>query len=127
MFQIHYLRLTTAILHHEKSRKYLLNNVLYPSVCSSFEETLLTECLIMTELEGFVTCCPEHTFTFDVLRSVVFFYIKTPLRVKEAGLEELILTTWWPTHFDKEVKAAHLSECGAADVIKTTVCAQVTL
>lgn len=42
--------------------------------------------------------------TFDVLRSVVFFYIKTPLRVKEAGLEELIPTTWWPTHFDKEVK-----------------------
>uniref|UniRef100_A0A3B4V267 RING-type E3 ubiquitin transferase n=1 Tax=Seriola dumerili TaxID=41447 RepID=A0A3B4V267_SERDU len=65
-FQIHYLRLTTAILHHEKSRKYL--------------------------------------FTFDVLRSVVFFYIKTPLRVKEAGLEELIPTTWWPTHFDKEGK-----------------------
>uniref|UniRef100_A0A4W6FEZ9 RING-type E3 ubiquitin transferase n=1 Tax=Lates calcarifer TaxID=8187 RepID=A0A4W6FEZ9_LATCA len=69
-FQIHYLRLTTAILHHEKSRKYLLNN----------------------------------SFTFDVLRSVVFFYIKTPLRVKEAGLEELIPTTWWPTHFDKEGK-----------------------
>uniref|UniRef100_A0A7N6BDT8 E3 ubiquitin-protein ligase RNF123 n=1 Tax=Anabas testudineus TaxID=64144 RepID=A0A7N6BDT8_ANATE len=68
-FQIHYLRLTTAILHHEKSRKYLLNNI-----------------------------------TFDVLRSVVFFYIKTPLRVREAGLEELIPTTWWPTHFDKEVK-----------------------
>ncbi|KAG5835893.1 hypothetical protein ANANG_G00248820 [Anguilla anguilla] len=40
--------------------------------------------------------------TFDVLRSVVFFYIKTPLRVKEAGLEELIPTTWWPTRFDKE-------------------------
>ncbi|XP_077434784.1 E3 ubiquitin-protein ligase RNF123 isoform X3 [Vanacampus margaritifer] len=68
-FQIHYLRLTTAILRHEKSRKYLLTNVL-----------------------------------FDVLRSVVFFYIKTPLRVKEAGLEELIPTTWWPTHFDKEGK-----------------------
>uniref|UniRef100_A0A3Q2Y3J0 E3 ubiquitin-protein ligase RNF123 n=1 Tax=Hippocampus comes TaxID=109280 RepID=A0A3Q2Y3J0_HIPCM len=68
-FQIHYLRLTTAILRHEKSRKYLLR-------------------------EG----------TFDVLRSVVFFYIKTPLRVKEAGLEELIPTTWWPTHFDKEGK-----------------------
>ncbi|XP_056887645.1 E3 ubiquitin-protein ligase RNF123 isoform X2 [Takifugu flavidus] len=68
-FQIHFLRLTTAILHHERSRKYLLNNVL-----------------------------------FDVMRSVVFFYIKTPLRVKEAGLEELILTTWWPTHFDKEGK-----------------------
>uniref|UniRef100_A0A7N8Y958 E3 ubiquitin-protein ligase RNF123 n=1 Tax=Mastacembelus armatus TaxID=205130 RepID=A0A7N8Y958_9TELE len=65
-FQIHYLRLTTAILRHEKSRKYLV--------------------------------------TFDVLRSVVFFYIKTPLRVKEAGLEELIPTTWWPTHFDKEGK-----------------------
>ncbi|XP_062316015.1 E3 ubiquitin-protein ligase RNF123 [Osmerus eperlanus] len=68
-FQIHYLRLTTAVLHHEKSRKYLLSNVL-----------------------------------FDVLRSVVFFYIKTPLRVKEAGLEELIPTTWWPTRFDKEGK-----------------------
>uniref|UniRef100_A0A8C6L4Y1 RING-type E3 ubiquitin transferase n=1 Tax=Nothobranchius furzeri TaxID=105023 RepID=A0A8C6L4Y1_NOTFU len=66
-FQIHYLRLTTAILRHERSRKYLLNNVLYPSV-------------------------------------FVFFYIKTPLRVKEAGLEELIPTTWWPTHFDKEGK-----------------------
>uniref|UniRef100_A0A087XJN1 E3 ubiquitin-protein ligase RNF123 n=1 Tax=Poecilia formosa TaxID=48698 RepID=A0A087XJN1_POEFO len=68
-FQIHYLRLTTAILRHEKSRKYLLKKI-----------------------------------TFDVLRSVVFFYIKTPLRVKEAGLEELIPTTWWPTHFDKEGK-----------------------
>ncbi|XP_051977276.1 E3 ubiquitin-protein ligase RNF123-like [Xyrauchen texanus] len=68
-FQIHYLRLTTAILRHEKSRKFLLSNVL-----------------------------------FDVLRSVVFFYIKTPLRVKEAGLEELIPTTWWPTCFDKEGK-----------------------
>ena len=43
--------------------------------------------------------------TFDVLRSVVFFYIKTPLRVKEAGLEELIPTTWWPTRFDKEVRS----------------------
>uniref|UniRef100_A0A8C1HH66 E3 ubiquitin-protein ligase RNF123 n=1 Tax=Cyprinus carpio carpio TaxID=630221 RepID=A0A8C1HH66_CYPCA len=63
---IHYLRLTTAILRHEKSRKYLI--------------------------------------TFDVLRSVVFFYIKTPLRVKEAGLDELIPTTWWPTRFDKEGK-----------------------
>ncbi|XP_073718060.1 E3 ubiquitin-protein ligase RNF123 [Misgurnus anguillicaudatus] len=68
-FQIHYLRLTTAILSHEKSRKYLLSNVL-----------------------------------FDVVRSVVFFYIKTPLRVNEAGLEELIPTTWWPTRFDKEGK-----------------------
>ncbi|KAJ3601932.1 hypothetical protein NHX12_029693 [Muraenolepis orangiensis] len=66
-FQIHYLRLTTAILHHDKLRS-------------------LT----------------RHTF--DVLRSVVFFYIKTPLRVKEAGLEELIPTTWWPTRFDKEGK-----------------------
>uniref|UniRef100_A0AAZ3SPN2 E3 ubiquitin-protein ligase RNF123 n=1 Tax=Oncorhynchus tshawytscha TaxID=74940 RepID=A0AAZ3SPN2_ONCTS len=64
---IHYLRLTTAILRHEKSRKYLLSNVLYPFI-------------------------------------VVFFYIKTPLRVKEAGLEELIPTTWWPTRFDKEGK-----------------------
>uniref|UniRef100_A0AAR2JJN2 E3 ubiquitin-protein ligase RNF123 n=1 Tax=Pygocentrus nattereri TaxID=42514 RepID=A0AAR2JJN2_PYGNA len=72
-FQIHYLRLTTAILRHEKSRKYLLSNVI----------------------------------TFDVLRSVVFFYIKTPLRVKEAGLEELIPTTWWPTRFDKEKDLRH--------------------
>ncbi|XP_072328127.1 E3 ubiquitin-protein ligase RNF123 isoform X1 [Scyliorhinus torazame] len=67
--QIHYLRLSIAILKHEKTRKYLLNNVL-----------------------------------FDVLRSVVFFFIKTPLRVEEAGLEELIPTTWWPTKFDKEGK-----------------------
>uniref|UniRef100_V9K7B4 E3 ubiquitin-protein ligase RNF123 n=1 Tax=Callorhinchus milii TaxID=7868 RepID=V9K7B4_CALMI len=67
--QIHYLRLTIAILRHEKTRKYLLSNVL-----------------------------------FDVLRSVVFFFIKTPLRVEEAGLEELIPTTWWPTRFDKEGK-----------------------
>ncbi|KAG7493787.1 E3 ubiquitin-protein ligase RNF123 isoform X1 [Solea senegalensis] len=64
-FQIHYLRLTTAILHHEKSRKYLLNN--------------------------------------------------TPLRVKEAGLEELIPTTWWPTHFDKEGKAEREPEDESAD------------
>lgn len=38
----------------------------------------------------------------------MFFYIKTPLRVKEAGLEELILTTWWPTHFDKEVNTVSM-------------------
>ncbi|XP_053152813.1 E3 ubiquitin-protein ligase RNF123 isoform X2 [Hemicordylus capensis] len=67
--QIHYLRLTIAVLKHEKSRKYLLNNVL-----------------------------------FDVLRSVVFFYIKSPLRVEEAGLQELIPTTWWPNRFNKEGK-----------------------
>ncbi|KAM9326176.1 E3 ubiquitin-protein ligase RNF123 [Gastrophryne carolinensis] len=67
--QIHYLRLTIAILRHEKSRKYLLSNVL-----------------------------------FDVLRSVVFFFIKSPLRVEEAGLQELIPTTWWPNHFNKEGK-----------------------
>uniref|UniRef100_A0A8C5R7Z6 RING-type E3 ubiquitin transferase n=1 Tax=Leptobrachium leishanense TaxID=445787 RepID=A0A8C5R7Z6_9ANUR len=65
--QIHYLRLTIAILRHEKSRKYLLSNVL-----------------------------------FDVLRSVVFFFIKSPLRVEEAGLQELIPTTWWPNRFNKE-------------------------
>lgn len=41
---------------------------------------------------------------FDVLRSVVFFYIKSPLRVEEAGLQELIPTTWWPNRFNKEVK-----------------------
>jgi len=56
----------------------------------------------MQPLFGFVVSLTD--VTFDVLRSVVFFYIKTPLRVKEAGLEELIPTTWWPTHFDKEVK-----------------------
>uniref|UniRef100_A0A8C4PAL7 E3 ubiquitin-protein ligase RNF123 n=1 Tax=Dromaius novaehollandiae TaxID=8790 RepID=A0A8C4PAL7_DRONO len=67
--QIHYLRLTIAVLKHEKSRKYLLSNVL-----------------------------------FDVLRSVVFFYIKSPLRVEEAGLQELIPTTWWPNRFTKEGK-----------------------
>ncbi|XP_044307432.1 E3 ubiquitin-protein ligase RNF123 isoform X1 [Varanus komodoensis] len=67
--QIHYLRLTIAVLKHEKSRKYLLQNVL-----------------------------------FDVLRSVVFFYIKSPLRVEEAGLQELIPTTWWPNRFNKEGK-----------------------
>uniref|UniRef100_A0A8C9EXX2 E3 ubiquitin-protein ligase RNF123 n=1 Tax=Pavo cristatus TaxID=9049 RepID=A0A8C9EXX2_PAVCR len=66
---IHYLRLTIAVLKHEKSRKYLLSNVL-----------------------------------FDVLRSVVFFYIKSPLRVEEAGLQELIPTTWWPNRFTKESK-----------------------
>jgi len=66
--QIHYLRLTIAILRHEKSRKFLLSNVL-----------------------------------FDVLRSVVFFYIKSPLRVEEAGLQELIPTTWWPHRSGREV------------------------
>ncbi|XP_061252859.1 E3 ubiquitin-protein ligase RNF123 isoform X2 [Bos javanicus] len=67
--QIHYLRLTIAILSHEKSRKFLLSNVL-----------------------------------FDVLRSVVFFYIKSPLRVEEAGLQELIPTTWWPHRSPREGK-----------------------
>lgn len=97
VFQIHYLRLTTAILHHEKSRKYLLNNVLYPSVSFSSSYTIWD-----TSSHVFL-----NEITFDVMRSVVFFYIKTPLRVKEAGLEELILTTWWPTHFDKEVRGAY--------------------
>lgn len=52
------------------------------------------------------------------MRSVVFFYIKTPLRVKEAGLEELILTTWWPTHFDKEVSGARVCECRRVYLLK---------
>ncbi|CAO2633588.1 E3 ubiquitin-protein ligase RNF123 [Lemmus lemmus] len=65
--QIHYLRLTISILRHEKSRKFLLSNVL-----------------------------------FDMLRSVVFFYIKSPLRVEEAGLQELIPTTWWPNRSSRE-------------------------
>ncbi|XP_065789746.1 E3 ubiquitin-protein ligase RNF123 isoform X1 [Muntiacus reevesi] len=67
--QIRYLRLTIAILSHQKSRKFLLSNVL-----------------------------------FDVLRSVVFFYIKSPLRVEEAGLQELIPTTWWPHRSPREGK-----------------------
>lgn len=41
--------------------------------------------------------------SFDVLRSVVFFYIKSPLRVEEAGLQELIPTTWWPHRSSREV------------------------
>lgn len=41
--------------------------------------------------------------SFDVLRSVVFFYIKSPLRVEEAGLQELIPTTWWPHRSGREV------------------------
>ena len=32
--QIHYLRLTIAILSHEKSRKFLLSNVLYPPLAA---------------------------------------------------------------------------------------------
>lgn len=43
------------------------------------------------------------TTSFDVLRSVVFFYIKSPLRVEEAGLQELIPTTWWPHRSPREV------------------------
>ena len=43
------------------------------------------------------------TTSFDVLRSVVFFYIKSPLRVEEAGLQELIPTTWWPPRSPREV------------------------
>ncbi|KAB0396972.1 hypothetical protein E2I00_000553 [Balaenoptera physalus] len=71
--QIRYLRLTIAILSHEKSRKFLLSHVL-----------------------------------FDVLRSVVFFYIKSPLRVEEAGLQELIPTTWWPHRSSREVQILKL-------------------
>ncbi|XP_023604361.1 E3 ubiquitin-protein ligase RNF123 [Myotis lucifugus] len=67
--QIHHLRLTVAILRHDKSRKFLLSNVL-----------------------------------FDALRSAVFFHIKSPLRVEEAGLQQLIPTTWWPPHPGKEGK-----------------------
>lgn len=43
-----------------------------------------------------------------MLRSVVFFYIKSPLRVEEAGLQELIPTTWWPNRFTKEVSKRRL-------------------
>lgn len=59
-----------------------------------------------------------NLLTFDVMRSVVFFYIKTPLRVKEAGLEELILTTWWPTYFDKEVRGANEHECLSSEKLR---------
>lgn len=43
------------------------------------------------------------TTSFDVLRSAVVFYIKSPLRVEEAGLQELIPTTWWPRRSNREV------------------------
>lgn len=47
---------------------------------------------------------PTLTSTsFDVLRAAVFFYIKCPLRVEEAGLQELIPTTWWPHRSGREV------------------------
>lgn len=49
---------------------------------------------------------PSYSLTiasFDMLRSVVFFYIKSPLRVEEAGLQELIPTTWWPHRSSREV------------------------
>lgn len=39
-----------------------------------------------------------------MLRSVVFFYIKSPLRVEEAGLQELIPTTWWSHRSSREVR-----------------------
>lgn len=45
-----------------------------------------------------------------MLRSVVFFYIKSPLRVEEAGLQELIPTTWWPNRFTKEVSTGTSTE-----------------
>lgn len=89
--QIHYLRLTIAILRHEKSRKYLLSNVLYPSHSLFMSPPYRHE-------------SPTACGVFDVLRSVVFFFIKSPLRVEEAGLQELIPTTWWPNRFNKEGK-----------------------
>jgi hypothetical protein len=52
----------------------------------------------------FCELIPALTATsFDMLRSVVFFYIKSPLRVEEAGLHELIPTTWWPHRSSREV------------------------
>lgn len=62
--------------------------------------------IVDAQIIVFTNVGPLNSVTFDVLRSVVFFYIKTPLRVKEAGLEELIPTTWWPTGFDKEVRTS---------------------
>uniref|UniRef100_A0A8C4K8W8 E3 ubiquitin-protein ligase RNF123 n=1 Tax=Dromaius novaehollandiae TaxID=8790 RepID=A0A8C4K8W8_DRONO len=66
---------------------------------------------IIPDLGLQVSCISKSTgifnvldYLFDVLRSVVFFYIKSPLRVEEAGLQELIPTTWWPNRFTKEGK-----------------------
>ncbi|KAG7244380.1 hypothetical protein INR49_001777, partial [Caranx melampygus] len=79
------------------------------------EDYEVNECLkqlMMSLLRAyrFSPIIPDLGFQIHYLRltqpfcimKIVFFYIKTPLRVKEAGLEELIPTTWWPTHFDKE-------------------------
>ncbi|KAF7657682.1 hypothetical protein LDENG_00023520 [Lucifuga dentata] len=78
------------------------------------EDYEVSECLkqlMMSLLRAyrFSPIIPDLGFQIHYLRLTtailfVFFYIKTPLRVKEAGLEELIPTTWWPTHFDKEGK-----------------------
>ena len=67
-----------------------------------------------------VTCSGRSsaltTTSFDVLRSVVFFYIKSPLRVEEAGLQELIPTTWWPHHSGREVGGGHSKDWPAVSV-----------
>ncbi|EQB77065.1 e3 ubiquitin-protein ligase RNF123 [Camelus ferus] len=91
--QIRYLRLTIAILSHQKSRKFLLNNVLF-----TVRDTGTEQQWHPGEWESH----GGHTRSFDVLRSVVFFYIKSPLRVEEAGLQELIPTTWWPHRSSRE-------------------------
>nr|XP_032822269.1 E3 ubiquitin-protein ligase RNF123 isoform X1 [Petromyzon marinus]XP_032822271.1 E3 ubiquitin-protein ligase RNF123 isoform X2 [Petromyzon marinus] len=78
--QIQHLRLVLAILKHEKSRKFLLGNVL-----------------------------------FDVMRFVVFCNVKTPLRVEEAGLDETIPITWWPTNLQQQQQGREEAEESAEE------------
>uniref|UniRef100_A0A8C4QLI2 E3 ubiquitin-protein ligase RNF123 n=1 Tax=Eptatretus burgeri TaxID=7764 RepID=A0A8C4QLI2_EPTBU len=56
--QVCHLQLLLVILQHDKSRRFLLNSVLYPPCYS-------------------------------------FFNVKLPVRVDEAGLEQMIPVTWW--------------------------------
>ncbi|XP_066900284.1 E3 ubiquitin-protein ligase RNF123 isoform X3 [Kogia breviceps] len=121
--QIRYLRLTIAILSHEKSRKFLLSHVLYPLLatrqarhgvpsgplggrnkyrgCQALSLAVPPSSVPVTSLHRALAW---KWACFDVLRSVVFFYIKSPLRVEEAGLQELIPTTWWPHRSSREGK-----------------------
>ncbi|EFB13925.1 hypothetical protein PANDA_009342 [Ailuropoda melanoleuca] len=97
--QTHYLRLTIAILRHEKSRKFLLSNVLYPPLAARQGRCVVSSGVAFGKQSSALT-----TTSFDVLRSAVVFYIKSPLRVEEAGLQELIPTTWWPRRSNREGK-----------------------
>lgn len=69
--------------------------------------------------ETTLQCVALTIVSFDVLRSVVFFYIKSPLRVEEAGLQELIPTTWWPHRSSKEVGSAspRCPGCSAPQIV----------